>query len=308
MKNGTVARLARTGIALLLLGIAAHGYAARLDLESEEFFHMTRHFMTRDEEKVFRGLTTPEFRGEFITAFWEIRDPDPETAENEFRTELETRFAFVNKYLREANRPGWDTARGMVYMVLGPPTMMNAGTTTSTLSASSSNTMPNSLVWPYGDSGIRVWFIDNQGYGVFELDMIRTSPRLIELLKKAKTQIIQGDKGAEEHFLGFSAAFDASGPRLRIAIDARDLRFETDAAGGFTARIHLAANIYTPDGSIVTRKEDRRIVVDARMQEKTRLELEWALALEAGKYQVDLLVLDQVGGKSNRQFFTVKIK
>jgi GWxTD domain-containing protein len=307
VNNGTLARLALTGIALLL-GITAPNHSARLDLESEEFFHMTRHFMTRDEEKVFRGLTTPEFRQEFIAAFWEIRDPDPVTAENEFHTELETRFAFVNKYLREANRPGWDTARGMVYMVLGPPTMMNAGTTTSALSASSSNPMPNSLVWPYGESGIHVWFIDNQGYGVFELDMIRTSPRLLELMKRAKTRLIQGDKGADEHFLDFSAAFTATGSRLHIAIAARDLRFETDAAGGFTARIHLAANIFTPDGGIVTRKEDRRIVVDSRMQVKTRLELEWALALEAGKYQVDLLVLDQVGGRSNRQFLTVKIK
>ena len=308
MNGRTVARLTRAGIALLVLGIAVPNHAAKLDQESEEFFHMTRHFMTRDEEKVFRGLTTTEFRQEFIAAFWEIRDPDPTTVENEFRTELESRFEFVNKYLREANRPGWDTARGMVYLVLGPPTMMNAGTTSSTLSASSSNPLPNSLVWPYGDTGIRVWFIDNQGYGVYDLDMMRTSPRLLELLKRAKTQIIQGETGAEEHFLGFTARFEPSGSRLLIAVEAKDLRFETDAAGGFTARIRLAANIYTPNGTVVTRKEDRRIVVDARMQKKSRLALEWALPLETGKYGVDLLVLDQVGGKSNRQFLSLKIK
>ncbi len=308
MKSRTVCWLAWAGIALLLLGVTAPGFAARLDLESEEFFHMARHFMTRDEEKVFRSLTTPEFRSEFITAFWEIRDPDPETTENEFRTELESRFEFVNKYLREANRPGWDTARGMVYLVLGPPTMMNAGTTSSTLSASSSNPLPNSLVWPYGETGIRVWFIDNQGYGVFDLDMMRTSPQLLELLKRAKTQIIQGDKGAEELFLGFTAGFAPSSSRLIIAVEAKDLRFETDATGGFTARIHLAVNIFMPDGTIVTRKEDRRIVIDTQMQKKTRLPLEWALPLERGKYQVDLLVLDQVSGKSNRQFLSLKIK
>jgi GWxTD domain-containing protein len=308
VSRGIVARFAWAWMAMLLLGSAAPVFAAKLDPDSEEFFHMTRHFMTRDEEKVFRGLTTPEFRQEFIAAFWEIRDPDPDTAENEFRTELESRFEFVNKYLREANRPGWDTARGMVYMVLGPPTMMNAGTTSSTLSASSSNPLPNSLVWPYGETGIRVWFIDNQGYGVYDLDMMRTSPRLLELLKRAKTQVIQGDKGAEEHFLGFTAAFAPSGSRLLIAVEAKDLRFETDAAGGFTARIHLAANIYTPEGAVVTRKEERRIVVDAQMQQKSRLALEWALPLGTGKYQVDLLVLDLVGGRSNRQFLSLKIK
>ncbi|MCU0236453.1 MAG: GWxTD domain-containing protein [Acidobacteria bacterium] len=308
MNRHALAPLAKAGIAMLLLGVAFPGFAARLDPDSEDFFHMTRHFMTRDEEKVFRGLTTPEFRREFIAAFWVIRDPDPETEENEFRTELETRFEFVNKHLREANRPGWDTARGMIYMVLGPPTMMNAGTTSSTLSASSSNPMPNSIVWPYGETGIRVWFIDNQGYGVYDLDMMRTSPRLLELLKRARTQLIQGDKGAEENFLGFTAEFAPAASRLLIAVEAKDLRFDTDGAGGFTARLHLAANIYMPDGTIVTRKEDRRLAVDAEMQKKKRLALDWALPLGAGKYQVDLLVLDRVGGRSNRQFLSLKIK
>lgn len=308
MSRRTIARLAWTGITMLLLGTSVTGFTASLDPASEEFFHMTRHFMTGNEEKVFRGLTTPEFREKFIAAFWEIRDPDPETEGNEFRTELETRFEFVNKYLREANRPGWDTARGMVYMVLGPPSIMNAGTTSSSLSASKSNLMPNSLVWPYGETGIRVWFIDNQGYGVYELDMLNTSPRLLDLLKRAKTQFFQGDKGAEERFLEFAAAFAPSSSRLLIAIEAKDLRFETGAAGGFTARIHVAANIYMADGTIAICKEDRRIVVDAEMQKKKRLSLEWTLPLKTGKSQVDLLVLDQVGGRSNRQLLSVKIK
>jgi GWxTD domain-containing protein len=300
-------------LSLALLALTAPLAAAKLDAESEEFQRMARHFMTRDEEKVFRNLATPELRREFIDAFWEIRDPSPETAENEFRTEVEERFDFVNKYLREANRPGWDTARGMVYMVLGPPSIMTPGSTPypsidsrSQLNDESMST--GMIVWPYHQLNFYVVFIDRQGYGIYELDMRRTAPYLLELLKAAKTRFIRADTGSEDRVLKFTARIDPAQGRLFIAIPAKDLRYEIDADGGFTARIHLAANLYLPDGSIQTHKDDRRIALDPETQGKGRLAIEWTIPLKKGKTQVDLLVLDQVGGHSNRLLLTVKKK
>lgn len=309
MKRNVSARLPWLVISLWLFSFAAPVLAAKLDPVSEEFYHMARHFMTRNEEKAFTNLPTPESRGEFIEAFWEIRNPDPDSGENEFRNELEARFEFVNKYLREANRPGWDTARGMVYLVLGPPSMMNAGQTTSSLSASRSNPMPDSLVWPYLELDLNVWFIDRQGFGVFDLDMANTSPRLLEYLKASKTRFLRnGGKGAEERFLEFKAEIEPARDRLFVTIAAKDLRFEIDAAGRYTARIHLAVNLYQPDGTVITHKDNRLIVLAPEMEKKGRLPIEWTIPLQKGKNQVDLLVLDQVSGRSNRRLLSVKKK
>ncbi len=309
MKRHLLTKLPWLAISICLFSLAIPDLAAKLDPVGEEFFHMTRYFMTRDEEKAFRNLSTPEQRNEFIEAFWEIRDPDPLTKENEFRSDLEERFEFVNKYLREANRPGWDTARGMVYMVLGPPSMMNAGMTKSSLSASKNDYMPNSIIWPYNEMNFAVWFIDRQGYGVYELDMLNTSPRLLELMKKAKTRPLRDSgKGMEVSFLEFKAEIEPAGDKLLITIPIKELRFDIDAEGGYTARIHLAVNLYLPNDKIVTCKDDRRIALDPEAQKKGRLSLEWTIPLQKGKNQVDLLVLDQVSGRSSRQLIAVKKK
>jgi GWxTD domain-containing protein len=309
MKRNVSAGFPWLAIFLWLFSLAAPVLAAKLDPASEEFYHMARHFLTRNEEKAFANLSTPESRGKFIEAFWNIRNPAPDSGENEFRTELETRFGFVNKYLREANRPGWDTDRGMVYLLLGPPSLVNAGQTTSSLSVSRSDPMPDSLIWPYLELNLDVWFIDRQGFGIFDLDMANTSPRLLEYFKAAKIRFLQnGSKEAEERFLEFKAEIEPAKDRLLVTIATQDLRFEIDARGGYTARIHLAVNLYQPDGTVVTHKDNRLIVLAPEMEKKGRLPIEWTIPLQKGKTQVDLLVLDQVGGRSNRRLISVKKK
>jgi hypothetical protein len=42
------------------------------------------------------------------------------------------------------------------------------------------------------------------------------------------------------------------------------------------------------------------------MKHKGKLQLEWTMPLKKGKSRIDLLVQDQVSGRSNRQFFSVK--
>jgi len=309
MKRNVSAGFPWLAIFLWLFSLAAPVLAAKLDPASKEFYHMARHFLTRNEEKAFANLSTPELRQEFIEAFWNIRNPGPESGENEFRTELETRFEFVNKYLREANRPGWDTARGMVYLLLGPPSMINAGQTTSSLSASRNNPMPDSMIWPYLELNLDVWFIDREGFGIFDLDMANTSPRLLEYFKAAKIRFLQnGSKEAEERFLEFKAEIEPAKDRLLVSIAAKDLRFDIDAEGGYAARIHLTVNLYQSDGTVITCKDNQRIVLTPEMRKKGRLPIEWTIPLNKGKTQIDLLVLDQAGGRSNRRLLSVKKK
>jgi GWxTD domain-containing protein len=76
--------------------------------------------LTRSERDAYRALATDEERLEFIEFFWARRDPDPATAENEYRREYLERYAFVANRL-SAGRPGWSTDRGRLYLILGPP-------------------------------------------------------------------------------------------------------------------------------------------------------------------------------------------
>lgn len=80
------------------------------------------HIITQKEKEVFLKLKTDNERDIFIQAFWKQRDPTPGTPENEFKEEHYHRLAYANEYFgRETTRPGWQTDRGRVYIILGPP-------------------------------------------------------------------------------------------------------------------------------------------------------------------------------------------
>ena len=72
------------------------------------------------ERDAFQKLTTDEEREKFIEQFWERRNPKPGSAENEFKVEYYRRIAYANKHFASA-KPGWQTDRGHMYIVLGPP-------------------------------------------------------------------------------------------------------------------------------------------------------------------------------------------
>jgi GWxTD domain-containing protein len=93
---------------------------APIDPNSQKFLDLIRYIVTPQEERIFREMP-PEDRHEFVADFWKRRDPDPETAENEFRDIYYTRIARATKAFR-AGIPGWMTDRGRIYVLLGPPT------------------------------------------------------------------------------------------------------------------------------------------------------------------------------------------
>ncbi|MCS7312903.1 MAG: GWxTD domain-containing protein, partial [Acidobacteria bacterium] len=95
--------------------------SARLREKYQHFLEVTHWIMTSKEREVFQRLSTDELRDRFIELFWKMRDPTPGTPENEYRDEMERRFAYVNQRFRFGGVPGWKTDRGRVYMILGPP-------------------------------------------------------------------------------------------------------------------------------------------------------------------------------------------
>ena len=75
--------------------------------------------ITDEERSAFMQLSNDEERDQFIEAFWQRRDPTPDTEENEFKEEHYRRIAYANEHYA-AGIPGWKTDRGRIYIVFGP--------------------------------------------------------------------------------------------------------------------------------------------------------------------------------------------
>jgi GWxTD domain-containing protein len=79
--------------------------------------------MTADEKISWSQLSTGGERVEFVEKFWEARNPKPGTGDNTFRTGFERRAAFADAhFVQDEKKRGSLTDRGMVFVLLGPPT------------------------------------------------------------------------------------------------------------------------------------------------------------------------------------------
>jgi GWxTD domain-containing protein len=100
------------------------------------------YIITPAERDVFLRLQSDKERDIFIEAFWKQRDPTAGTPENEFKQEHYRRIAYANQYYgRETTRPGWQTDRGRMSILLGPPL--------DTVSIQGGGTVHPSLIWSY---------------------------------------------------------------------------------------------------------------------------------------------------------------
>ena len=75
--------------------------------------------ITDEERAAFKQLSNDEERDNFIEAFWQRRDPTPDTEENEYKEEHYRRIAYANEHFA-AGIPGWKTDRGRMYIMYGP--------------------------------------------------------------------------------------------------------------------------------------------------------------------------------------------
>jgi len=72
-----------------------------------------------EERKAFMQLSNNEERDQFIEAFWQRRNPNPDSEDNEFKDEHYRRIEYANEHF-PAGKPGWMTDRGRIYIVYGP--------------------------------------------------------------------------------------------------------------------------------------------------------------------------------------------
>src|SRR5512142_2917359 len=78
-------------------------------------------YIISDQERAaWKKLSTDTEREQFIEAFWERRNPSPQSGENEFKEEYYRRIAYANEHYA-SGIPGWKTDRGRIYITYGPP-------------------------------------------------------------------------------------------------------------------------------------------------------------------------------------------
>jgi len=123
------------GLIPIVMGLAGcFETRIRQDPFYKSFFEKAQVIMTPEEIKIYKSLPDDKTRAEFIEEFWEIRDPDPGTEENEAKVEFRERVRFANLWFGAYNphrgwdtgediedRRGWSEDRGRVYIILGPP-------------------------------------------------------------------------------------------------------------------------------------------------------------------------------------------
>ncbi len=83
------------------------------------------YIITPEEERAFKSLGNDEERDAFMEQFWQRRNPNPDSPDNEFREEHYRRIAYANEHFA-AGKPGWRTDRGRIYITWGPPDSIDA--------------------------------------------------------------------------------------------------------------------------------------------------------------------------------------
>ncbi len=87
-----------------------------------EWLEIVTPIITDTEREVFFKLKTEQERERFINLFWKVRDPNPDTSENEFYREYMERVHFADRYFGiGSSKRGCLTERGYYYLLLGKP-------------------------------------------------------------------------------------------------------------------------------------------------------------------------------------------
>jgi GWxTD domain-containing protein len=113
-------------VAASLIALAAVGACRLYNLERKlgpddaAFLARVQYIITSQERKAFLEMPASE-RAAFEEDFWKRRDPDPATEVNEFKTTYFARMDEADKLFLGEGRPGWQTDRGRVYILFGPP-------------------------------------------------------------------------------------------------------------------------------------------------------------------------------------------
>jgi len=141
------------------------------------------YIITDAERAAFKQLSNDEERDNFIEAFWQRRDPTPDTEENEYKEEHYQRIAYANEHFA-AGVPGWKTDRGRIYIVFGKPDEIESHPSGGTYERPMEEGGGETSTFPFEDWRYRyiegigqeviIEFVDDCMCGAYEMTMDRS--------------------------------------------------------------------------------------------------------------------------------------
>jgi GWxTD domain-containing protein len=142
-----------------------------------------RYIITDEELSAFKKLATNAERDQFMEAFWQRRDPTPDTEENEYKEEHYRRIVYANEHF-QAGTPGWRTDRGRIYIMYGKPDSIDAHPAggpyqrTADEGGGQTETYPFEI-WRYRyiegiGQEIEIEFVDDCGCGAYQMTLDRS--------------------------------------------------------------------------------------------------------------------------------------
>jgi GWxTD domain-containing protein len=139
--------------------------AASATVDLKTTLEVLRYIANDDELKEMDRLRTDEERRAFWEAFWQRRDPLPETPRNEGMEEFYKRVRYADQRFGVGG-PGWKTDMGQIYIVYGQPDEIVRNPFRFD--------GPPEELWYYYQARKTFVFVDRDGFGRYELDRDRS--------------------------------------------------------------------------------------------------------------------------------------
>src|SRR5208283_3477789 len=138
------------------------------------------YIISPEERKAFLRLSTNEEREQFIETFWQKRNPNPESPDNEFKEEHYRRIAYANARFA-SGLAGWRTDRGKIYIMWGAPDERDSHPSGGAYERTPEEGGGSTTAYPFEDwryrhidgigDDVNIEFVDKTWSGEFHLTM-----------------------------------------------------------------------------------------------------------------------------------------
>jgi GWxTD domain-containing protein len=224
-------------IAALAAACATYQLEKNLDPAGKDFLSKVRYLITTEERRSFVRLPEAE-RSRFIDEFWKKRDPNPDTVENEFKTQYFQRIDEANRLFSEGLEPGWLQDRGRIWILLGPPSEREAYPRGITFYGKPRE------IWYY--NFFPIYFVDDDFRGSYRLDP-ESALQIGEIMRAQMEWKPQVD--SEKQGLECDMTVERGGPdriTIRLAVPYKKIWMASD---GKELRTTLKVDVAIQDAS-----------------------------------------------------------
>jgi GWxTD domain-containing protein len=309
-KYGVIRILIIYSCIILLALCKSYQLEKTLNPEGKEFLSKVRFIITKEEKNIYLRLPESD-RKAFVEEFWAKRDPDPDTEENEFKTEYFSRIESANRMFRGEGMQGWLTDRGRVYILFGAPFSRKYYP-----SQSEGGIQRAREIWYYGN--FPIVFEDRLSNGVFRLlttNLAHLGEINYALRKVREDQRDQIEQHNEPRFiLDFDVKLEETSniPVILVKIPYRNIWFK-DKTDEKILKTSLSIDFKILDveeKAVFEHSQDYLVsLTEDSLENKWEEEfiIEIPVILTTGKYSIQATLTNTTGNKTVSKTFQIRI-